>query len=361
MMAIDRTEEGDLQVWLQVAIPGKAGSAPSASGIGGGGAGGGGLPYFTLSGRGKTILDAARSIQLQLPRRLFFAHMRVILIGERLAREGLRPALDFMTRHPQLRLTDYILLLRGSVPDLMAVQVNLERLPGEYLREISRSRVGTVVTLGDFTRMLAEEGADPVLGEAEVIPPRPGAPEGQTPSLKLKGTALFRDDKLVGHLSERESRGLLWMRAENQRGIVSAEVPGTSGSVSMEWTLSHVRRRVQMDRGRVTVHIDIRVEGNVFENQANVDLSDPTAIRTVEKEINQAISDYMQSAWNEMRRLNVDSAGFGELVSQQLPAVWRQVKPRWMSREFSRVGVVFSVDAQIRRTGLSNKSRAWPE
>src|SRR4051812_18944723 len=74
MMAIDQAEDGNLRLWLHVVVPAKAGGPPGASP-----GGGGGLPFITLSATGRSILEASKQIQIQTSRRLFWAHMRVIL------------------------------------------------------------------------------------------------------------------------------------------------------------------------------------------------------------------------------------------------------------------------------------------
>ncbi|HLO01927.1 MAG TPA: hypothetical protein VK191_02340, partial [Symbiobacteriaceae bacterium] len=123
MMAIDKAEDGTLQIWLQVVAPSHAGGAAGVPG----GSRGQGAPFITLTGKGRTVLDAARHIQTRLSRRIFWAHARVILIGERLAREGVRPAMDFLLRHRELRLDNYILMVKGSVANLMGTQLDLEK------------------------------------------------------------------------------------------------------------------------------------------------------------------------------------------------------------------------------------------
>ncbi|HWI53988.1 MAG TPA: Ger(x)C family spore germination protein, partial [Symbiobacteriaceae bacterium] len=100
LVGIDRTPEGEIELWINVVVPARAGGAPGA----GAPTGQPGNPFIMLNARGKTILHAATRLQRQLPRRLFWAHARVILLGERLARDGSLPAVDFLTRHRELRL-----------------------------------------------------------------------------------------------------------------------------------------------------------------------------------------------------------------------------------------------------------------
>lgn len=355
MMAVDRTPDGEMAIWLQVVIPAMVGGVP---GEGGGKAEG--PAFVTLHSTGRTILEAAKLLQLELPRRIFWAHTRVILIGENLAREGVQPALDFLTRHRELRLTNYVLAVKGSIEEVMSTQPDLEKLPVEYVREISRSRIGTVITLGDLARNLAEEGVEPTMCVVVLSPPPPGAPRGQKTALKLIGTALFKSDKLVGFMDETATRGLLWLRGQTHLGMVTVEVPKARGGISLEWVRTKVERTARLEGRRATVRVKATVEVDVGEEQAKLDLSDPNVMGLVEKEMNKAIKARMELALEKMRELNADSAGLGDVIRRQLPAVWNRLRKNWGKKGFQQIEVVIEVDAKVRRTGLGGKPKGVP-
>jgi len=231
----------------------------------------------------------------------------------------------------------------------------------EYLLHISRSRVGTAVTFGDLVKTLAARGADPTAGVAQEEPPPPGAPPTQKPTLRLAGTALLRSDKLAGFIDDSTTDGLLWLRGENHRGALSVEVPQTPGHIAIEWTRSTVKRWVGVERGRIVIHVKVTTEGDVGEESATLDLSDPNVLQRINEQMSLAVRRRMETALDQMWTLGTDSAGFGELVHQQLPAVWKRVEKQWRSQEFQRAKVVLDVDARVRRTGLSGKPRGFGE
>lgn len=354
LMAIEQADDGLLQIWLQVVVPARS---AGSQGPGGGSGPRPDLPYITVTGKGRTLLDASRSIQLSLPRRLFWAHTRVILLGENLARSGVRPILDFLTRHRELRLTNYLMTVRGPLESLLATPVDLDLLPAEYLREINRSRVGVATNVGDFARTLAAQGADPVTGVAEVVPPAEGAPAGQRPALKLAGVALYHEDKLTGFLDDRETRGIMWLRDEVERGTVTVQPKPLPGKVSMNWVRSKVKRRAQWNGSQVTIQVLADAEADVGEQSSALDLSDPAMLSKVEREMASEIQERMELALARMREENVDSVGFGELIHQQLPQAWKRLEKDWKQGKFQKTPVVIRVTAHIRRTGLSNKPR----
>lgn len=358
MMALDKTEQGKIKMWLQIVIPSKAGGAP---GTGGGGGGQPGPNFIVITSEGRTVLEASRQAQLQMARRIFWAHMRVILLGERLARSGARQVVDFLTRHRESRLNNYMLVVRGSMNETMAAQSTLEKLPGEAIREITHARVGTAVTVGDFSRLLQARGADPTLGVIEVSQPKKGNPEGQKNTYRLAGTALFHEDKLAGFMDEELTRGLLWLRGEAQQGVVTVKVPEESGYVSIEWVSSEVKRTARMEQGQVVVEIKAHTRGDISEESANLDLSKPKFMKLVEQEMAKAVQRRMSDALDQLYELNSDAAELGEVVHQRLPAFWKQKAEKWLSEEFHKARVVIITEAEVHRTGLSTRPRAVRE
>ena len=53
------------------------------------------IPVNVFSGTGKTLLEAIRKASQKVPRRINAQHMRVFVIGEALAREGIEEVFDF--------------------------------------------------------------------------------------------------------------------------------------------------------------------------------------------------------------------------------------------------------------------------
>lgn len=352
LIALDRTEDGQMGLWLHIVNPRQVGRI-----VGGGGAGGNDLPFVTLHARGETLMQASRQIQLELSRKLFWAHARVILIGEGLARSGVKEAVDFLTRHRELRLTNYLLTVPGPVESLIASRFDLEHLPAEALRELSRSGIGARVTVGEFARTLASPGSATFTGTARAVPPPEGAPAGQQSSVQLSGAALYREGRLVGFLDDRETRGLLWLRGEMGRGALNVTIPGKEGFVAMEWVSASVRRVAQPYGKQILIQLQASVDTDVKEQSAALDLSNPQVIQQIETQVRKAVQQRMETALQRLQELNVDAADFGTLIHRQQPQLMRPYAAGWPLDWAERLRIVIEVDARVRRTGLSNKPR----
>ncbi|MDD3074550.1 MAG: Ger(x)C family spore germination protein, partial [Eubacteriales bacterium] len=106
----------------------------AAGGTGGGGGSKNISQTLTLSARGQTLSDATRNLRGRVQGRFSFHHVRVVLIGEDLARKGIQPVLDFLFRAPEIRLTSYLLVCQGTAREKMLLAPEISGTLDEELR-----------------------------------------------------------------------------------------------------------------------------------------------------------------------------------------------------------------------------------
>ena len=110
IMAIDRTEDGLLKVSLQFLIPSEL-TNPGGVRLRRGAAG----SFLRHGGDwGADLPEAFSLLQAKVPRRLFTSHIRVIVLGEELARSGIGPVFDSLTRMRELRISADVVVTEGE-------------------------------------------------------------------------------------------------------------------------------------------------------------------------------------------------------------------------------------------------------
>lgn len=170
--------------------------------------------------------------------------------------------------------------------------------------------------------------------------------------VKMTGTAIFRDDKMIGWLDDAETRGLLWLRNEIQTGVVTLDVP-TGGKVSTKLIRGNTRVRTEFRQGRLHLVVTARTEDDIMESSAPIDLGKDETLRVLqvllEKELRARILPVLDKVQHEFA---VDVLDFGDAVRRGAPLAWEAgLKERW-DEQFPKVPVEFRVTAHVRRTGL---------
>jgi spore germination protein KC len=319
---------------------------------------------------GRTIFDAVRELSLLVPKRLFFAQNREVLLGEELARQGLEEVIDFFDRNVQMRKLAYVLVVKGKIEEVIDVPNPHEVCPALRIEAIIRQQQQSshfpLVKLGDFLGFLATEGQEAYCAvvrvkknPTQVLRPRKPFNPAPEPYLEIKvtGTALFRKDKLVGYLNEHETRGLLWARGEVQGGHLNLPCPAGKGKpVSLNILRSEARMIPEItDDGRLRVTVEIREEADLAETGCPFDLREPGVVKKLEVLQAEAIEREVMSAVRRAQEYKSDVFGFGAAFHRRYPQEWREIRNLWAEEFFPLVEVKVVVDAKIRRIGLRLK------
>ena len=350
MAGMDRLENGQLLLSVAIVVPSRFG-VPSG-GTGGGGGGGGEAQarlVVTLSASGVDVAEAVSRLQMQVPRQLFWGQMRVLVLGEEFARSGVRASMDFWLRHRQPRLTTHVVVVPGQARAFLErVWPTLRSNPAEAIREVIRSHYGVESMLRDFLEALASDSQDPVAPRFELVAVE--GKDGARREAQMTGTALFRDDKLVGWLDMQQTRGLTWLRGETQRGTVTDVIQGR-GAVSFVLVRSRSRLTARLEGDKVTAALNLLTEDDVEDNGAGLDLSKPEEIAKLEPRLAKRLEDRIRSSFQTItRQYGVDPMGLGEALHRADPRAWAQVRGQW-HKLLPEAGLEVVVGAHVRRTG----------
>lgn len=332
-------------------------------------AGGGGAQeksVWIVSASAPTVFAAVRALSLRSPRRVYWAHARVIVIGEELARDGVQDIIDFPHREQEVRETAFLVVAKGaSAAEVLEGEFELERLPSEAVTtmiELAGERTSSSpdVTVHKFSEDLAEIGIEPVAERIELAPSGPQAesafikssrrlsPEG----LRVGGAAAFKGYRLVGWLDRRQARGLLWLRGETRSGAIVIKCPGTpSKLLTVETSRASSSVKPRIEGGMPGFKITINQEGNIADTECRIQLNEEE-LRSINRRVATVIRNEIQSVLDLAQLgMNSDIFGFGHMIHQHFPKDWALLKDRW-DEIFPTIPVEIDVRASVRRGGL---------
>ncbi len=350
--AIDKMRDGKIRIALQVAIPKKLGP------VGAGGSGGEMETTLLISETGENVMDASRKLQEKFPRRIFFSHSRNIIIGERAAKDGVFPLLSFFARGREARLRGFILFSKGEAARILKPAPNIERYTSEAIREELKAGVGLRIMQKDFIDMLTTEGISPAAAQVAIRPAEKGRKNaGLNPA--ISGTAVFRQDKLVGWIDEGDTRGVLWFRNEVEKSNITVTVPKEKGGGKIGTQLLTGKTKVKpiLEQGKVKMKVNVHAEVELFENGSSLDLGNPKVLQYVQNLLEMAVKKRMQSAlYKTQKQFHSDIFGFGNSLYRTYPKLWKERFKKQWNEEFPELEVSITPHISIVRIGLYVKS-----
>lgn len=360
-LAIDRAEDGGVRVSAQVVEPGEVATGRPSGG------GGNRSPVTLYSAEGKTVFEAVRKMTTVSPRKMYFSHLRVVVFGEEILKEGIAKELEFLSRDHEVRTDFYIIAAKGvSGHEVLDQLTPLVKLPAQKLftslQTSERAWAPSYgVQLDELIANIVSKGKQPVLtaieikGDEEVGETQKNVEQIDSPSnLMYSNLVALRGDKIVGWLTQDESKGWSYVTGNVKSSVGVIDCPG-GGTVSLEIVRSKSVIRAKQTGGGAALSVDVTVEANVGEVRCRADVSDPKDVRKLEESAERKVEELMSAAVERAQQLRTDIFGFGEELHRTSPRMWRKLEKRW-DETFADLPVRFHADVKIRRIGTTNKS-----
>ena len=360
--SIDRSN-GKWEISFQVVIP-----QSIATQTGGGGAGSQ-SPTTIFSTKGRSIAEAMQNASLETSRKLFFAHNSVLILSEDVARkEGVGEILDFFLRPFESRETMSVLLTKGKASNLLEVLIPLEKISGNAIQRIidqSQKNLSQAqnMRLIDFARMVASLDESAMAPELEVS----GDLTKQSSLDALKSTrndaviklgelGVFRKDKLVGWIDQKDSRSVAWLsdRVSSMIVVFPCSAKGQENQLlSYRVLKSSTKLDPKVIHGKSIIHAKISATGAIDESGCNLDLKNPEVIRDLERTISKQIGGDVMATWSHLQEMNVDLAGFMNAIHRKDPSTWRNLMKT--KRPIEEISLRVQVKINIEHTNMITK------
>lgn len=345
-MALDLTQDGKYRVAVQFPLAGQLG------GPGGGGGGtSGGKSWYVDSGNGNTLKEADAMLQRTLSRQLYYAHRRVFIIGEKVAKQGISSHLDITVRTSQNRLSAMVVFSKGEAIDILNTDAVLEQQPSEMLREMTVNSMKKPRTIKHIVNTLVTEGLDLAApyytsGKTEV------GKKGEAKSrIALDGLAIFKGDRLVGYLKGETAKGVLWAMDQAKRPNISVSSPEGEGTFTIQFSENTTEIIPVVIGDEVGMKVKIRAVGSIYENQSSFKSSSDN-LDKITKLVSDKLRTNVESSIKVIQGYKSDVCGFGDTLHRKKPKIWKRVKDDWYNL-YAAMKVTVVVDLQLEHSGTT--------
>jgi len=319
-LGIDRAP-GGYRLSAQVVVSPQPGISGGGGGGGGGDSGGGGGRVLTVTQTEDTPAFSLHHMRTQLPTGPSWTHVELIVVGEALARSGLAPALDFMTRAIRIRDDAWLVVARGRAEAVLRARPTGNDLPARGLhrtleQSVGQSMVPRESSVMHFLALLDDTGIDATAPLVLINT------QGQ---LQIRGLAVFRGDRMVGELDHEATHGFNLVRGGSAHGALAFRCGPAAGRADSFLTITRRRSSVRpaWGAGPPEVHVDVRLRGTLDDRTCLQPLSDPAAVAAAEAQAAAAARRDIVAAVATGRRLGADIFAFGR-------ELWRHWPDRWL-------------------------------
>ncbi len=385
-IGIDKAENGKYKVSAIVLNPEKQGSGSGTSSS----------DEMTLyENEDETIQTAIRRMILESPKKLYLAHMKLLLISESVAKDSLLDVIDFFIRDNEENNDFYLVVAKGVEPrEVLQIKTPVEDIPSE---NIVKSIEATARYIGITTENELRDSIESILEEGEevAIPSiilkkeeeeeekdsskenekSSDEPQGDSNSSSDSGSessegsdskktqnkekilvdsmAYFKDNKLAGYLDMTESMIYTVLNNKFVNGII--QVKGNDNLVA-EIIKSKTKMTPKYENGKYIVDISLEAVCNVTEMGEKINFEKSESIHDYEKLLQEKLKADIQDYITKCQKVyNTDIIGFGKLYREKLNKEYKKIENVFYTDIFSNIETNIEVKVLFPNDGGINK------
>lgn len=210
-------------------------------------------------------------------------------------------------------------------------------------------RVGDRIQQPGLPPGLSGPQGGPMFLEGGQVPRVGGGP------VEAMGTAVFRGGKMVGDLNGEETRTMLMVKGDFERGFFAVpdpQVPDQSQyslSLDMRGRKTKVEVNRQGDRVEIDVHLTLEVSYMSMKTQS--DYTDPRMEPLVEKAAAEYVKKNLDRAIMRTQEMGADVFGFGRRLRRTF-LTWPEYEAFAWQSKYPQAEIRTNVEVELKRYGL---------
>jgi spore germination protein KC len=302
---------------------------------------------FTMSG--KTIFDAVRNEISITGKKLYWSHVKVVIISKEIAEEGILPFLDWFQRDSETRADINILVSNeNTAKEILEVKHKPQEIKSLELEEMLKNQQSLskapVIEIWKVINDIESPGICAILPLVAL--------KGSKPI--LKGTAIFNKDKLIGFLDSMESQNLLFVRDDIKGGLL---VEGENEHhlptpVTLEIFNSKTKIHPIIKNNDITFNINIELTLGLDEIAGDENYMEESKLKILKKQFEGMLNSRFENTIKQTQsKYGVDIFGLGAKIREEEPRKWKKIENTW-GDVFKEVKVNVASKINIDGSGL---------
>ena len=297
---------------------------------------------------GTTPLDVRAAMNEITPGTYSMNKLRVVLIGEDLAKRDVYPLFDLYFREARSNINTKVVITKGKAVDFLKngyIQGNLiTDAINELLVSGEKESLVPKFTIGTLLPIMFNPGQDPVFPYLDQV---------NKGNLKIKGLSLFNNRKSTGKvlLGQKASLLLLMMNKGGKIAQFSIDDKKAKNYLNQNITVvsnkSKSKIRLKWEGGQPVYTIDLKL--NVFISEYTRGILNERDVDKLSKFISNKMTDMAKEVTQTLKESNCDALGLGNIMMVKNPDKFKGYD--W-DKDFKDIKIVPKVKVKIISNGI---------
>ncbi len=302
-----------------------------------------------VSTEGSTIFETIRNFNKFHSQKLFWGHIKYIIINEDLAKEDILNYLDFFIRDHELRFDTAVIIAKDTPANeiLKLGEKNKEFIPDtldSIFKNTQKIGVSDRISLIDVMKSFENNYTDEFIPSISI-----DETYGEENSnIVLDGYGVFKDKKLIGYITDGTSRGLNWINNKVQStAIVVDDQDGNK--VSLEIINSSCEKKIKFNGEIPEVTLNLKFSTNVSELMSQTSVFSEEDIKLLEEKQNKYVEEEINKIINYSKANDVDILHISDDIYHQYPIKWEKISDKWKD-VLEQIDIKVNINSKINRT-----------
>ncbi len=317
--------------------------------------------FIVYKSKGKTLQAAFESLVKESPKRMYKTQMQILIIDEKMAKNNIKEVFEYLARNPEIRNEFNVLI--GKSDNILETLTPLNNLSSQNILDslkASSKYLGNTNLL-TFNELLSDyqnektEMAIPVIkltsqkNKDDKNTEKILEKTTTTPAIVLDNISIFKDNKLIGYLSTKETVSYNFINNNITLTNIKKDYPNNK---YIAYKILKSKSKLEVTPKKHTITLTIKGNAEINEATYNIDLSKEKNIKKLEKSLNKRLEKMITSSFNSTRKkYNSDIYGFEDLYYKKDPKYYNKIKKDWDSKEFQKIKLKVKSNIKIVEQG----------
>lgn len=315
-------------------------------------------PITTISGRGKTIFEAARSMNKLTSKIFFLADVDYVFLDKSVLTEDPKEIMDFLVRDTRLSLNFLIITSEEtSGEDILSSISHFNTNSAKNLYEIinnSEERFGGIKALHvrDYIASNLETGSN-IIYPNVVVENKDSSNNKSLEnsksdgSVRVKDMIFFDSDKNIVHLNDNVMKGYNFLNNNIKNATVS--IPCDGGSFTIETLESKFDTKDKLSSDKLLIKGEVGAEIVYYGCTFNLD--NTKELSKISKLAEKVVENYIEEALNLAKKHEYDFLNIGSYIYKNNKNYFDFKNNNWNKEGLSKINFDYNIDVSLYKQG----------